>query len=467
MTVKRFSALLALTLCSGLALCPASRAETLQDAVKTMLNTNPDVRSAAHNRLARDEEVRQARSGYLPTLDVQAGAGKDYVDKPIDADLDPTLVQVSVRQNVFAGLATTNEVDRQKARVESQSYLVRSTANNTALKASDVYLEVLKNQAVVDLAKENLTLHQRIADQIKLRSESGVDSRADMDQIQSRLNLAHSNLIIAEQNLMNAQTNFNAVIGNPPQQLVRPTPPQTALPATLPEAEQQALAAHPQLKSANADLQARREQDEVARSPFMPRVDLEADKTYQQENSYGSGYDGYEEEDLRVFVRVRYNLFNGWKDEARKQETTHLISEAQEIRNHTHRQVVESIRLSWQAHEAAKQKLAFIKKRLQFAASTAQAYTKQWNIGQRTLLDVLDAEAERIDSARQLVTAEYEELYAQYRILNGLGQLVPALQLSWPKEGAVEESDVPAKAQPAQPVSQHGEHISVRQLAIR
>lgn len=464
MTVKRFSALLALTLSSSLAICPASPAETLQDAVKNMLNTNPDVRSAAHNRLARDEEVRQARSGYLPTLDVQAGAGKDYVDKPIDADLDPTLVQVSVRQNVFAGLATTNEVDRQKARVESQSYLVRSTANNTALKASDVYLEVLKNQAVVDLAKENLTLHQRIADQIKLRSESGVDSRADMDQIQSRLNLAHSNLIIAQQNLMDAQTNFNAVIGNPPQQLVRPTPPKTTLPATLAEAEQLALAAHPQLKSANADLQARREQDEVARSPFMPRVDLEADKTYQQENSYGSEYDGYEEEDLRVFVRVRYNLFNGWKDEARKQETTHLINEAQEIRNHTHRQVVESIRLSWQAHEAAKQKLAFIKKRLQFAASTAQAYTKQWNIGQRTLLDVLDAEAERIDSARQLVTAEYEELYAQYRILNGLGQLVPALQLPWPKEGAVDETDPPAKVQP---VSQHGEQITVRQLAVR
>ena len=464
MPVQRFSALLALTLSSTLILCPASPAETLQDAVKTMLTTNPDVRSAAHNRLARDEEVRQARSGYLPTLDVQAGAGKDYVDKPIDADLDPTLVQLSVRQNVFAGLATTNEVDRQKARVESQSYLVRSTANNTALKASDVYLEVLKNQAVVDLAKENLTLHQRIADQIKLRSESGVDSRADMDQIQSRLNLAHSNLIIAQQNLMDAQTNFNAVIGNPPQQLVRPTPPKATLPTTLAEAEQQALAAHPQLKSANADLQARREQDEVARSPFMPRVDLEADKTYQQENSYGSDYDGYEEEDLRVFVRVRYNLFNGWKDEARKQETVHLINEAQEIRNHTHRQVVESIHLSWQAHEAAKQKLAYIKKRLQFAASTAQAYTKQWNIGQRTLLDVLDAEAERIDSARQLVTAEYEEMYAQYRILNGLGQLVPALQLPWPKEGAVDETDVPAKTQP---VSQHGEQITIRQLAVR
>lgn len=465
MLAKRFPALLALTLSGGLAVCPVvAPAETLQDAVKTMLSTNPDVRSAAHNRLARDEEVRQARAGYFPTLDVQAGAGKDYVDRPIDADLDPTLVQVSVRQNLFAGLATTNEVDRQQARVASQSYLVRSTANNTALKASDVYLEVLKNQAVVDLAKENLTLHERIADQIKLRSESGVDSRADMDQIQSRLNLAHANLIVAQQNLLDARTNFNAVVGSPPQQLVRPTPPTVTLPASLVEAEQLALAAHPQLKSANADLQARREQDEVARSPFMPRIDLEADKTYQQENSYGSSYDGYEEEDLRVFVRVRYNLFNGWKDEARKQETVHLINEAQEIRNHTHRQVVESIHLSWQALEAAKQKLAFIKKRLQFAASTAQAYTKQWNIGQRTLLDVLDAEAERIDSARQLVTAEYEELYAQYRILNGLGQLIPALQLQWPKEGAVDATELPVKTEP---VSKNGGQITVHQLAVR
>ena len=451
MVLKKFCAILTLALMGGVAVGTVSHAETLQQAVKTMIETNPDVRSVAHNRLARDEEVRQARANYFPTLDVEAGKGKDYVDKPFDDDLDPQQARIGLRQNIFAGLSTMNEVDRQKARVQSEAFVVRSTADNTALKVVNVYLEVLKNEAIVALAKENLTLHQRIADQIKLRSESGVDRLADMDQIQSRLNLAQSNLVVAEQNLFDAQTNYNAVVGNPPLQLTRPESPVAMIPATLEDAEQIALAGHPQLKSAGADLEARRKQDEVAKSPFMPIIDLEADKIWEEETSFSSYYDGEEREDLRVFLRFRYNLFNGWRDEARKSETVHLINEAREIKNHTHRQVVESIRLSWQAHEAAKKKTNYLNQRMQFAAKTASAYTKQWNIGQRSLLDVLDAEAERIDSARQLVTAEYEGLYSQYRILNGTGKLVPSLDLLWPAEGSVDNDNnaVTSTAQPS------------------
>ncbi len=450
MVAKKFWAILALTLMGGATAGVAVQAETLQQAVKTMIESNPDVRSVAHNRLARDQEVRQAKAGYFPTVDFEAGTGKDYYDKPFDDDLEPQQVRLGLRQNLFAGLSTMNEVGRQKARVESEAYVVRSTADNTALKVVNVYLEVLKNQAIVDLAKENLTLHQRIADQIRLRSESGVDRLADMDQVQSRLNLAQSNLVVTEQNLLDAQTNYNAVVGHLPMQLSRPDSPSTLMPASLEEAERMALAGHPQLKSASADLEARRKQDEVAKSPFMPIIDFEVDKIWEDETSSSYYYDGDEREDLRLFLRFRYNLFNGWRDDARKAETVHLINEAQEIKNHTHRQVVESIRLSWQAHEAAKKKTNYLNQRLQFAAKTANAYTKQWNIGQRSLLDVLDAEAERIDSARQLVTAEYEGLYAQYRILNGTGKLIPSLNLLWPAEGSVDNDDSAAIA-PAEP----------------
>nr|WP_233249210.1 TolC family protein [Desulfobulbus oligotrophicus] len=287
-----------------------------------MISSNPDIRAVAHNRLARDEEVRQARSGYFPTLNVEAGAGKDWVEKPYDRELSPREARISLRQNLFAGLSTMNEVERQKARVESEAYVVRSTADNTALKAANVYLEVLKNQAIVELAQENLTLHQRISDQIRLRSESGVDRLADMDQVQSRLNLAQANLVVTEQNLLDAQTNYNAVVGNLPMQLTRPEPPATLLPPSRDEAENLAVANHPQLKSALADLEARRKQDEVAKSPFMPIIDLEADQIWQKDTYNTSLDEDQEREDLRVVLRLRYNLFNGWKDEARKTETT-------------------------------------------------------------------------------------------------------------------------------------------------
>ncbi len=448
MAAKKLSTILALTFLSGIALTPVSYSETIQDAVKTMIETHPDVLSAGYNRLGRDEEVRQAKAGYFPTLGIEAGVGKDWVQKPDPSgDVSPQQIRIGLRQNIFAGFSTLNEVDRQKARVNSQAYVVQSTVENTALKTINVYLEVLKNEALLKLAQENLLLHQRISDQIKLRSDSGVDRKADMDQVRSRLSLAQSNVVVTEQNLSDAQTNYYALVGHLPVQLSRPVGSEALLPATLEKAEQSALAAHPQLKSAAADLAARNAQDKVSKSAFMPIIDFELDKIYSRDNDYQSINNSLEQEDVRAFVRLRYNLFNGWKDEARKTETIHLINEAREIKNHTHRQVIESIKLSWQAHVSTKNKIKHLQQREQFAVATADAYTKQWNIGQRTLLDVLNAQAEQIEASKQLTTAEYDGLYAQYRILNGTGALTSALNLQLPKEGNVEGDSTPPPAE--------------------
>lgn len=430
-TVKRIARLAVL-----LSFLPVSvNAETLQEAVKSVVERHPDVRSAAHNRLARDKEVVQARSGYFPQLNVEAGAGYDDVKKPIDDELNPWEARISLRQNLFAGFSTMNEVARQKARVKSQAFLTQSSAENTALETIKTYLEVLKNQEYKALADENLVLHERIGDQIGLRSESGVGRGADQSQIQSRLGLARSNVIVTEQNLIDAQTNYQALVGHAPANLSVPQSMVELLPKSLSDAERRAITDHPTLKSAIADLKARFKQDEVAKSTFWPIIDFEIDKIFEDETSYS--YD--EREDLRLFLRLRYNLFNGWKDKARKEETEELIREAIEIKNHTFRQVIESIRLSWQAFQSANRRIAYLKERLQYSTSTANAYTQQWNINERTLLDVLDAEAERIDAARQLVTAEFDGLYSHYRLLNGMGKLIPSLGLNLPDESIVDE----------------------------
>ncbi len=424
---------------SGTMLFPFSgQSETLQEAVKETITTNPDIRSGAHSRLAVDEEVRQAKAGYYPVIGFETGRGWDRVDRPYSGNLDPQETKFTLRQNLFAGLSTKNEVERQKARVQSEGYLLQSVTDNTALQTVNAYLDVLRNEAIVDLAKENLVLHERISDQIQLRSESGVDRGADMDQIQSRLNLAESNLIISQQNLHDAETAYLAVVGHTPSDLTRPALASSLLPKTLEEAKAEALSVHPRLKSAMADLEARKYQDEVAKAPFMPIIDLEADKIWNEDLSSTYGYDDDRREELIVYFRLRYNLFNGWRDDARKAQTSHLINEAREIRNHTHRQVEEAIGLSWRAYEAAQKKTGYLQQRLQFATATANAYTEQWNINQRTLLDVLDAEAERIDSAKQLVDAEYDALYSQYRILHDVGRLIPVLQLDFPEESKVE-----------------------------
>lgn len=429
---------LSITLVGGALLANGSptQAETLQEAIHQILQSHPEVRSVAYNRLGRDEEVRQARAGYLPTLNFTAGAGWQDVQEPLDDTLNPQQYTLSLRQNVFAGLATLNEVDRQKSRVQSAAWRLGGTSENVALRTAEVYLNVLRRQELHRLAEENLETHLRIADQIKMRSDSGVASKADSDQVMGRVSLAQANVIVTRTNMIDAQSNYLSVVGSLPKDLQKPMPPTSKLPASIELAEQEAVKQHPTLKSAEADLVARQQQYDVAKAPYLPVVDIEVDQNWQEDLDT-EGKDS----SLLAMVRLRYNLFNGFKDQARRAETAHLISEAREIRNNTNRQVVESVRLSWMAYQAAKERIEYLQQRVAATTETAASYTKQFNLGKRTLLDVLDTEAEVIDAKQTLVEADYNGLYAQYRILNGLGMLVKSFDLEWPKEAQVDDQE--------------------------
>ncbi|MGB6288566.1 MAG: TolC family outer membrane protein [Desulfobulbales bacterium] len=426
----------ALTLGALIAGTGSAHAETLQDAVHYMLQTNPDVKSIAYNRLARGEEVKQARAGYLPSLDISYGAGIADQNNPFDDTSYPQSTVLSLRQNVFRGFADQYEVERQTARVNSSAYLLQGRSENIALVTSRVYLNYLRQLELLELAKENLTIHQRIHDQIKLRSESGIDRKADLDQVMGRLSLAESNLVIAEANVADAQTDYQFVVGRIPEHLVKPQPVDAFIPALLEEAQQLAVKNYPILKSAQADVQAREAQYVVAKSNYYPKLDIVVDQKWEEDVDIP----GYEEE-LRATAVARFNIFNGFSDKARIAETCYLIKEAREIQKNTERQIIESIRLSWMAHQASQNSIVYLQNYVKSTGATAEAFSKQWNIGRRSMFDVLDIEAELVNAKIDLVNAQYDKLYAQYRILNGMGQLVHTMGLQWPVESKVEKDN--------------------------
>lgn len=426
----------ALTLGALIAGTGSAHAETLQDAVHYMLQTNPDVKSIAYNRLARGEEVKQARAGYLPSLDISYGAGIADQNNPFDDTSYPQSTVLSLRQNVFRGFADQYEVERQTARVNSSAYLLQGRSENIALVTSRVYLNYLRQLELLELAKENLTIHQRIHDQIKLRSESGIDRKADLDQVMGRLSLAESSLVIAEANVADAQTDYQFVVGRLPEHLVKPQPVDAFIPALLEEAQQLAVKNYPILKSAQADVQAREAQYVVAKSNYYPKLDIVVDQKWEEDVDIP----GYEEE-LRATAVARFNIFNGFSDKARIAETCYLIKEAREIQKNTERQIIESIRLSWMAHQASQNSIVYLQNYVKSTGATAEAFSKQWNIGRRSMFDVLDIEAELVNAKIDLVNAQYDKLYAQYRILNGMGQLVHTMGLQWPVESKVEKDN--------------------------
>lgn len=421
-------------------------AETLQEAVSATIKTNPDVLAAANERNAVAQEINQARAGYFPTIDLAIGTGWEETDNPTTRaagtnhhkeSLNRDEASLNLRQMLFDGMATKNEVRRQTARADSRAFGVTSTAENTGLEAVEAYLNVLRRQKLVDLASTNLEAHERTHDQIKLRSDRGVGRKADLDQSEGRVALAKTNLIAEESNLRDAETNYLRVIGSVAQSLSDPTSPESLLPGTLDEAIDQAINNHPTLKSAEADIESANAQHDTARSPFFPRVDFELGTTANNDIDGVKGHNN----DTTAMIRLRYNLLNGGKDKARRQETAYLINQAAEIRNNTRRQVEQSVRLSWSALQTVNNQLGYFQQHVESSERSRDAYQQQFSLGQRTLLDLLDSENEVFSSRQDLVNAQYDQLFAMYRILNSMGALLEGVDVAAPEASATVASN--------------------------
>lgn len=419
------------------AFTPLSLAQSLQQAIQLTINENPQIQSSISERSAVEHEISQAKAGYFPTIDIAVGIGWEQSTNPTTrARGDGTVsygreeASIQLRQMVFDGLATQSEVNRHKARTNSRAYTVFGQSEITALSAVDAYINVLRRQALLVLAKENMLIHQRTNDQIQLRSERGIGRKADADQSKGRLALAEKNTLSEIGNLKDAETAFLRVVGVLPENLEAALIPGDALPENIDLAVEQAVTNHPILKSANADVDSAFAQHDTARAPYMPRIDIEAGASH---NNDSDGIKG-KNEDASAMLRLRYNLFNGGKDLARRKETAQLINQSKDIRDNTYRQVVESMRLSWVAHQTVRNQLNFFKSHQDASIKTNSAYQKQFNIGQRTLLDLLDSANEMFIAKSAYTNAKYDELFAQYRILASKGDLNNYLSIKLPEE---------------------------------
>ncbi len=411
-------------------------AVTLNEAIQQALKSNPEVRIETNELLARGEEVNQAKAGYKPELNLAAGIGFERSDNNSTRalglkhrDLTRKEASLTMRQMLFDGFATRSEVERQSARVESTTHRIDGVSQNKSLEAVDAYLNVLRHNKLLDLSKENLRAHDRVYDQVELRSEAGIGRNSDLEQVRGRRASANANRLSDIANLKDAESSYLFVVGTLPKELEAAPKVDDVSPASLKEAVGVALKEHPTLLSAKADVRATLAQHQAARHTYYPRFDLEVGTTWGDDQDGTKG----EERDITAMIRMNYNLFAGGKDEAREKQTIHLINEAKEVRNHTYRQVVGSLRLSWTSFQATKAQLASLRQHLVSSEKTRDAYAKQFNLGKRTLLDLLNTENEVFQAKRSFADAEYDHLFAQYRILVGTGRLLGHLGISSPR----------------------------------
>ena len=429
-----------LLLASLLVVVAPVNSASLKSVVEQTLASNPDVLADINQSKAREQELRQARSGYGPTLEVTGTFGLEESDNSTtraSGKSDETLERrergVLARQMVFDGFATKSEVARQSARVDSSTYKLMETAEQVGLRTTEVYLEVLRRMELLELAKANLAAHERTRKQIELRSRSGIGRRADVDQVSGRYAQSLANVISEESNLADARSNYLRVTGELPESLVLPDVEKLPVPVSIEEAVEAALAGQPTLKSAEADVEAAQAQYQAARSTLYPQFNLEAGQNW---NNNIDGQRG-DNDDRSVMLRMRYLLFTSGREQARRGQTADLVNEAKEVRNNTRRQVIESIRLSWNQYEAQSRQVQYLQQYVDWTRRTLEAYHKQFNIGKRSLLDLLDSENELFDASRSYVNTRYDSLFARYRIQVGMGRLLESLDVTPPEQARI------------------------------
>lgn len=411
------------------------KAESLPEAVAQATRSNPEVRAAMNRRFAADEGLKQAQSGYLPRLDLNAGTGREQVDDPVTRatrSSNATSVRrdssLTLTQTLFDGAATSSEVARQRARIDSTSYNLAAVAEDVGLRTALTYLEVLRRRETVAAAQDNLDAHQRLFDQIRRLSEGGVGRQIDVDQTRSRVALASATLRAEQSSLKDAETAYVRLVGAPPGELVRPAPGRHAIPASESQALETALASHPALQASSADVAAAGAQQRAARAALLPRVDLELGVSHDRDRRNGAV------DDRSLMLRLRYNLSSGGADSARVRETGYQLEEARETAERIRRQVQESVLQAYNAYRTAQDRLVELREYMESASITREGYGKQFRIGQRTLVDLLNAENEYYNARFAYITGQYLELAGIFRIQAGMGQLLRNMAVPLPRE---------------------------------
>ncbi|MNQ56971.1 Outer membrane efflux protein BepC precursor [compost metagenome] len=427
------------------------QAQTLPQAMQQALDVHPEIQAGVNNRLAADYQLKAAQGGYLPKVDLLGGYGREGTDNTTTRagsgsndweTLNRGESSLRLQQMVFDGFATSSEVGRQQATVNSRAYSLLGTSERTALTVAQVYLDVLTRREFVQLAEENLRNHERIFDQIRLRTERGVGRTADRDQAEARLAQARNNLITEQTNLADAQVNYLSAVGQMPDQLERPAPFMAMLPADLNEARQQMLENSPILRSAESDIVAAEKQYDTAKSTFYPRFDAELGRSADNDID---GMNGHSNE-WQAMLRMRFNLYAGGSNKADLESKAYQSNQALDIRNNALRVLNEELGLAWNAQNNANAQVPIAQKYVDYSTSVRSAYQQQFSLGERTLLDLLDSENELFNASRRLAEIKNIQLFTQYRIKATMGELLKSQGVVAPMASVV-QNDVKPQVQ--------------------
>ena len=401
---------------------------TLSEAAQAALLKSPEVQARWHAWREVGEEVGVARGGFFPKIDLSAGIGREKTVQNgagIDDNYTGRDASLTLRQMLFDGFATSSEVQRLGKAKMVRYFELLDASENVALEAGRAYLDVLRfrNQGV--LAEENYVQHQAVFNQLKQRADSGVGRRVDVDQAASRLALADVNLTTAYANLHDVMARYLRLVGDqPPAVMFAPAQLAKALPATAEAALADALQHNPALRASIENIEAAQYDINARRAAYLPRLDFVARRSdFSNYQAAGS------RDDTLVELRLNVNLFNGGSDLARSRQYRERKNVALDQREKACRDLRQTVSIAYNDTLRLNDQMAYIGQQVGLVEKTRAAYRDQFNIGQRTLLDLLNTQNEYFDARRAQVNADADLAIAYLRSYAGMGRLLETMAL--------------------------------------
>lgn len=433
-----------LALVSHLAMAEVS---SLQSAAQKAVLSNPEVLQRWHAYKATQGERDAAFGGYLPRLDLTANKGRDHRDDPIlKKDYTRNATSLTLTQMLYDGFATRNEVKRFDHALVVRLFELQDASETAALEAGRAYIDVLRYRRLVALAEENYVQHRSVFGQIQKKVQAGVGRRVDLEQAAGRLALAEANLLTETSNLHDVSARYLRVVGeSPPRELAPLANLTRGMPQDMAEALIAAQRGNPALLASIENVRSAYAAARVRDGAYQPRVDLRL----KRDNGHNlNGYIGQHESSSAEVV-LSWNLFSGFSDIARSRQYAEQHNVAKDLRDKTCRDVRQNVAIAFNDTRKLTEQLAYLDQHQLSIEKARDAYRKQFDIGQRSLLDLLDSENELFQSRRSYSNAEHDLAIAYLRTHAGLGKLLASLGVSKAGESPPEEPEAWAAGEEA------------------
>ncbi|WP_336985690.1 TolC family protein [Altererythrobacter aquiaggeris] len=403
---------------------------SMKDAIAIAVETNPEIIQAQMNKEAIQFERQQAQGLYYPRIDLEASAGARRLENttrrnlgianntlyPIEgiANLDWTVLDFGRRRG---------EVERQIARVDGASLRVVERSEFIALQIARQYLDVLLQQRISAASADNTAFHRSLVSDLTQGVDQGSISIADQQQAEERLQSAVVRQEESLQALQNAKNAMRRLTGLDVDQVVLPPDLGSALPASQAEAIGLARTNNPLVREAQADVDAAHGLVKSAEGDLYPTVGVDV------RGRVGEDIDGFsgETNDIQGRVYVRWNVFDGGINRAKLQEMTHRASQARFRLQQVVREAEEDVSNAWTAMTAQERITSALNQQSQVSDDLLLSYRSQFNIGRRSLLDVLDAQNTRYSTQVRLETARFSQQFAEYQSLAATNRFLSAL----------------------------------------